>query len=419
MINIIFLSPFSTLHLSHKILFILSLNKNNINAMKQINLILAAMLLTFAAFSQTVQDSLNIKSTVQQNGAERILSGNISTGVTVGGYGEITYNQPEGNNGELDVQRLVLLFGYKFNDRTQFITEIEFEHVEEVFVEQVFLNYSLNDNINLRGGLMLVPMGIINEYHEPTTFNGVERPSIDGSIVPTTWREIGVGVSGKLDDASIRYQAYIFNGFASVNGDKVLGGKNGLRNGRQKGIQSTINKPNFSAKLDHYGILGLRLGLSGYFGRTQAEDDVDNLDGSDVGISMLGVDARYRYQRFTAKGQFINTNISDSEAYNNLNNAELGSSLQGWYLEAAYNLLPQNKEQQLFAFVRYEDYDTHASVEGDLSDNLAFDRNEWTVGFSYKLAPGAVVKADYQIKDNSIPNANASNQLNLGIGVWF
>ena len=386
---------------------------------KHINLFLAAMLLTFTAFGQTVQDSLNIISTAQQNSAERILSRNINAGVTVGGYGEITYNQPEGKNGELDVQRLVLLFGYKFDDRTQFITEVEFEHVEEVFVEQAFINYSLNDHINLRGGLMLVPMGIINEYHEPTTFNGVERPSIDGAIVPTTWREIGLGVSGRFDNASLRYQAYIFNGFASVNGTKVLGGSNGLRNGRQKGIQSTINKPNFSAKLDHYGISGLRLGLSGYFGRTQAEDDVDDLDGSDVGISMIGVDARYTLQRFAAKGQFIYANITDSEAYNNLNNAELGSALQGWYLEAAYNLLPQNKEQQLFAFVRVEDYDTHASVEGNLSDNLAFDRNEWTFGLSYKLAPGAVVKADYQIKGNAIPNTDASNQLNVGIGVWF
>jgi len=386
---------------------------------KQIKLFLAAMLLTFTAFGQIVQDSLNMISTAQQNSAERILSGNISTGVTVGGYGEITYNQPEGDNGELDVQRLVLLFGYKFDDRTQFVTEVEFEHVEEVFVEQAFLNYSLNDHINLRGGLMLVPMGIINEYHEPTTFNGVERPSIDGAIVPTTWREIGLGISGKFDNASLRYQAYIFNGFASVNGTKVLGGSNGLRNGRQKGIQSTINKPNFSAKLDHYGIPGLRLGLSGYFGRTQAEDDVDDLDGADVGITMIGVDARYTLQRFAAKGQFINANITDSEAYNNLNNAELGSALQGWYLEAAYNLLPQNKKQQLFAFVRYEDYDTHASVEGNLTDNLAFDRNEWTFGLSYKLAPGAIVKADYQIKGNTIPNTDASNQLNFGIGVWF
>ena len=211
----------------------------------------------------------------------------------------------------------------------------------------------------------------------------------------------------------------MFNGFASVNGTKVLGGKNGLRNGRQKGIQSTINKPNFSAKLDHYGIPGLRLGLSGYFGRTQAEDDVDDLEGSDVGISMIGVDVRYTFHRFMAKGQFINANISDSEAYNNLNDADLGSELRGWYLEAAYNLIPQEKQQQLFAFARYEDYDTHASVDGNLMDNLAFDRNEWTFGLSYKLAPGAVVKADYQIKDNAITDSDTTNQLNIGIGVWF
>jgi len=386
---------------------------------KQINLFLAAILLTFTAFGQSVQDSLNMKSTVQQNIAERILSGNINTGVTVGGYGEITYNQPEGANGELDVQRLVLLFGYKFNDKTQFITEVEFEHVSEVFVEQAFLNYSISDNLNFRGGLMLVPMGIVNEYHEPTTFNGVERPSIDGSVVPTTWREIGVGVSGKFDNASLRYQAYIFNGFASVNGTKVLGGKNGLRNGRQKGIKSTINKPNLSAKIDHYGIPGLRLGLSGYFGRTQAEDDVKDLDGADVGIAMIGMDARYNFNRFSARGQFINAKISDTEAYNTLNNADLGSGLQGWYLEAAYNLLSQEKEQQLYAFARYEDFDTHASVEGSLADNLAFDRNEWTLGLSYKLAPGAVVKADYQIKGNAIANTDKKNQINIGLGVTF
>ena len=387
--------------------------------MNKINLFIVTVLFTAISIGQTVPDSLNSNPQNQQNAAQRILSGNINTGVTVGGYGEILYNQPEGENGELDVQRLVLLFGYKFNDRTQFVTEIEFEHVNEVFVEQAFLQYSLNDNVNLRAGLMLVPMGIVNEYHEPTTFNGVERPSIDGAIVPSTWREIGVGVSGRLDNASLRYQAYIMNGFASVNGTKVLGGSNGLRNGRQKGVKSTINKPTFSAKLDHYGILGLRLGLAGYVGRTQAEDDVDAIDGADVGIAMVGLDARYAYKRFTTRGQFINASISDTEEYNNLNNANLGSKLQGWYLEGAYNLLPQTKKQQLFAFARYEDYDTHASVEGNLLRNLNYDRNEWTFGLSYKLAPGAVVKGDYQIKDNAAVGSNTLNQLNFGIGVWF
>jgi len=387
--------------------------------MNKIIILFVFISILFAHYSQAQIDSIQTNNTNQQNASQRILANNINFGVTVGGYGEITYNQVEGNNGELDVQRLVLLFGYKFNDKTQFITEVEFEHVSEVFVEQAFLNYSLADNINLRGGLMLVPMGIINEYHEPTTFNGVERPSVDGSIVPTTWREIGVGVSGRFNEASLRYQAYIFNGFASVNGIKVLGGKNGLRNGRQKGIRSTINKPTFSAKLDHYGIPGLRLGLSGYFGRTQAEDDVDNLEGSDVGISMIGLDARYTLRRFSARGQFIHSEISDSEAYNNLYETDLGSALQGWYIEAAYNVLPQTKKQQLFVFARYEDYDTHASVDGDLIRNMSYNRDEWTFGLSYKLAPGAVVKADYQFKGNAVPNSDSVNQLNMGIGVWF
>ncbi|TDU39620.1 phosphate-selective porin O/P [Gelidibacter sediminis] len=387
------------------------------------NLLVVALLISAITFSQTSQDSLPVNK--DQNSAERILSGNISSGVTVGGYGEITYNQPEGGNGELDVQRLVLMFGYKFNDKVQFVTEVEFEHVSEVYVEQAFLQYSLNDNLNLRGGLMLVPMGIINEYHEPTTFNGVERPSMDKSIVPTTWREIGVGVAGTVDDASLRYQAYIFNGFASVNGSKFLGGKDGLRNGRQKGIKSNIDSPNLSAKLDYYGLPGLRLGLSGYVGRSQAEDNVEELDGSSVGISMVGLDARYNFKRFAARGQFVYSSLTDTEAYNELHydldanpTQGLGSAMQGWYLEAAYNLLPLTKQQQLYAFARYEAYDTNASVSGDLLVNDAFNRSDWTVGLSYKLAPGAVLKADYQFRDDAT-SANLANQLNLGIGVWF
>ncbi|AUC82016.1 hypothetical protein [Lacinutrix sp. Bg11-31] len=377
------------------------------------------ILVSALAFAQTAPDSLSVSPQLQQNAAQRILSGNINSGVTVGGYGEITYNQPESKNGELDVQRLVLLFGYKFSDKVQFVTEVELEHVEEVFVEQAFVQYKLGENINARGGLMLIPMGITNEYHEPTTFNGVERPSVDGSIVPTTWREIGVGVQGRFNEISLGYQAYVFNGFQSVNGTKVLGGSNGLRNGRQKGIKSTVDSPNLSAKVDYYGLPGLRLGLAGYFGRTQAEDDVEKIDGSSIGISMVGLDARYAYRRITARGQFIHASLTDTEDYNTLNSADLGSALQGWYLEGAYNLLPLAKEQQLFAFARYSDYDTHASVAGGLAKNESYNRDEWTFGLSFKMAPGAVLKGDYQLKGNALDNSDTVGQLNVGLGVWF
>lgn len=377
------------------------------------------MLICNVALAQTVSQDTTSTKNRQQNAAQNILNGTASKGITIGGYAQVDYNQPEGDNGKLDVHRLVMLLGYKFNDKVQFITEIEYEHVKELYVEQAFLNYSVTDNLNIRGGLMLVPMGIVNEYHEPTTFNGVERPSTDKSIVPTTWREIGLGVSGKIDNANMRYQAYIFNGFTSINGTKYLGGSNGLRNGRQKGAESTINTPNLSAKFDYYGIQGLRLGLSGYFGRSQAADDVDDIEGSDVGVSMVGLDARYLNRRFSARGQYIHTFINDADKYNDLYDANLGSELKGWYLEAAYNLLPLKNNQKLDAFVRYESYDTHAAVkDANISRNPAYDRNEWTTGLSYHIATGAVVKADYQIFDNATGD-DSKGQFNLGFGVWF
>jgi hypothetical protein len=379
-----------------------------------------AILISSIGFSQTkIQDSTTTNS-LQQNAVNTILSSKYKRGVTIGGYGQVDYNQPEGKNGELDVHRFIMFLGYKFSERVQFVTEIEYEHVKELFVEQAFLSYNVNDNLNIRGGLMLVPMGIVNEFHEPTTFNGVERPSMDKSIVPSTWREIGIGVTGRFNEVSLRYQAYIFNGFASINNGKVLGGSNGLRNGRQKGSESTINTPNFSGKLDYYGISGLRLGLSGYFGRTQAEDDVQDIDGADVGVTMIGLDARYVNRRFSARGQYTQALLSDTKAYNTLNGSDLGSELKGWYAEVAYNLLPLSKEQKLDAFVRYEKYDTHAATkDAGITRNLAYNRNEWTTGLSYHVAPGAVVKADYQIIDNAVENNKSKGQFNFGFGFWF
>lgn len=390
--------------------------------MKKIT-VLFTILLASVTFAQTAQDSINNPQN-QLNAAQRILSGNYGKAVTVGAYGEMTYNQTESLNGELDVQRMVLLFGYKFNDKTQFITEVEIEHVEEVFVEQAFINYNIADNMSLRGGLMLVPMGIVNEYHEPTTFNGVERPAVDNAIVPTTWREMGIGVTGRINEASVSYQAYIFNGFKSTKteGGVVTGflkGSNGLRSGRQKGIKSTIDSPTLSTKIEYYGISGLRLGVSGYFGKTQATDNVEDMEGANIGISMVGLDARYAKKRFTARGQFIYASLSDTESYNALTSRDLGSALMGYYGELAYNLLPLNKAQRLFAFTRYENYDTHANTDGNLVRNDAYNRTDITTGLSYHIAPGVVVKGDYQFRSNNAKNSDVNNRLNFGIGVWF
>lgn len=384
-----------------------------------------ALLLSSIVVAQTKTDSIALNPKNQVNAAQRLLSGNYASAITVGGYAEIIYNQPEADNGKFDIPRAVLLFGYRFNDKAQFVMEVEMEHTKELDVEQAFVNYSIGNNISLRGGLMLVPMGIVNEYHEPTTFNGTDRPMVDNVIVPTTWREIGVGVSGRFNNISLGYQAYVFNGFKSVeaNGEGgisgLLTGSSGLRFGRQSGALTTVDSPTLSTKIEYYGISGLRLGLSTYFGKTQAEDALETLEGANIGVSMLGVDARYAYKKFTARGQFIYTSLSDTEKYNILSGNNLGSALMGWYAEGAYNVLPIGKEQKLYAFVRYENYDTHFKTEGALEQNPGYNRTDITTGLSYHIAPGVVLKGDYQFKSNKLNGNNPANRLNFGIGVWF
>ena len=187
------------------------------------------------------------------------------------GYAQIDYNQPmmreQRNNGNLEVHRLVLFVGYRFDEKLQFISEIELEHGDQIFIEQAFAQYRISPSINLRAGMVVIPMGIINEYHEPTTFHGVERPRVDGIIIPSTWRELAIGLTGQLPSVPMRYQVYLTNGFLSHDGQAgLLRGSDGLRRGRQKGLRSSISSPNFSAKLDYFGVRNLKLGLSTYLG---------------------------------------------------------------------------------------------------------------------------------------------------------
>ncbi len=373
------------------------------------NSIILILLATFVC----AQDQYNSASTQLNN----LLSS--ERGLSIGGYGEITYNNLEGKSdpAEIDVQRLVILFAYKFDDRTSFVTEIEYEHVKEVYVEQAFINYVLADGVNLRGGLMLVPMGIINEYHEPTTFNGVERPSLDSKIVPTTWREMGIGVSGRINNASIRYQGYVMNGFLSYGDSHKLRGLDGLRKGRQKGAESVGSDVNFAGRIEYYGLPNLKFGLSYYTGNTQTT--APEISNTQIGLSMVGLDYRYINGKLSSRGQFISSSLSDTEAYNLAGNTDVGSAMGGYYVEGAYNLLPLDSLQKLDIFLRYENFNTHQKTAGALIANDAYHRVETTFGLSYHLANGAVFKADYQSKGTAVEGSDAVGQFNLGLGVFF
>ncbi len=389
-------------------------------------LALALIMLGFGAFAQSGQE--NEGSSI--NAAEKLLQS--ESRLSIGGYAQIDYNQPvkdnKYSNAKLDVHRLVLLFGYRFSEKTNFVTEIELEHVKEVYVEQAFLNHEFLPWLNFRGGLMLVPMGIANEYHEPPTYNGVERPNLDSKIVPTTWREIGFGFAGRLDNAALKYQLYVMNGFNGYNDGGVFRGSDGYRKGRQKGAESFMSSPTLATKIDYYGIPGLKLGFSTYNGKSQSsmyngldKDDAAGIaaaDSSVIGISMFGLDVRYVTGGFEAHGQFNIANNKNTDEYNEFTGKDLGSQMIGWYLEAGYDLLyGADTDQRLVPFVRYEKYNTHAKTEGNLEINKAYDRTDVTVGAGWWLTQGAVLKADYQFFSNAADNSNG--QFNLGIGIWF
>lgn len=392
--------------------------------MKRLTGILLFTLLNLTVFSQKEEPQTVFESKMDIDK---------ESGLSIGGYGQIDFNLPlndgQRQNAILDVHRMVLLFGYQFNEKTSFITEVEMEHVSELYVEQAYLNHRFFPWLNLKAGLILIPMGIINEFHEPTTFHGVERPNLDGKVVPTTWREIGAGFHGNLFDIQTKYQFYIVNGFKSYDGGGILRGSDALRKGRQKGAESISSHPNFSAKIDYYGISGLMLGLSAYAGKSQSTLfnglETENTlgmakaDSSVVSMMMTGFDARYQIKGFELRGQYIWASLGNTDEYNALTGKDLGSSMNGFYIEGAYNVLQHKKSctYSLIPFIRYEQYDTHASTSAGLARNNAYNRTEITMGIDFKLTPNAVLKGDYQILKTKGSDDKA--QLNFGVAITF
>jgi len=361
-------------------------------------------------------------------------------GLSLAGYGEVHYNQPMDKNtynqGSLDVHRMVMFLGYNFSSKTKFITEIEFEHAHEVDLEQMFLQHRINQFIDLRLGLILIPMGIINEHHEPTLFNGVERPVIDNKICPTTWREIGGGITGNIMQASLKYQLYVVNGLNGYDANGgVFSGSEALRAGRQSGAESYSFSPSLAGRIEFYGIRNLRAGISIYSGKSQSyaykglnKDSVElrrRADSSVVSISMIGGDVRYVFEGIQLRGQVYYTMLGNTKQYNMFTAKDgkyndLGSAMIGYYGEIGYNVFRplSSMKSELIPFVRYEVYDTHYAVPDIISQNKGYHNTIITTGVTYSLTKGSVLKADVQLMKSKLDNSY-HKILNLGFGIMF
>lgn len=346
-----------------------------------------------------------------------------SASTTVGGYGEVHFTNPSSGPASADVARVVLYLGHTFNDRLAFRSELEVEHARieiggdegEVALEQAFLDYRISDRFTLRSGLVLIPVGIINETHEPPTFNGVERPTVEHDVIPSTWREIGIGALGTIGNGW-SYRAFVVNGLKADG----FTADEGIREGRQEGQNASFVNAAVTGRLE-WARPGLKLGFAGFYGGTADTNSAIASGTFGAPVLVVAADARWISGPWSARALFSTVSISKAEEINSAFGNDVGSRIQGGYVEGAYDLMPllaSGSEGRLDAFVRYEILNTQADVPTGVTADEALDRSVITTGLTFRPAADVAFKADYQLFRNAA-SAGEGEQLNLGIGFSF
>ena len=345
----------------------------------------------------------------------------------VGGYGEITYKNSQGDAvPRFNIPRFVIYLDHYFNDKWAFKSETEIEDVRvergeggEIGLEQAFLDYHANTHINWRGGLLLIPMGIINQTHEPNTFYSVERPLFDQEVIPTTWREIGTGIYGDITDG-IKYQLLLTEGLKgeglsmeTTDGAKQEGSAGEASSDEVAG--SDASHPAITAKLDFLPLAGLRIGAALYY----QQNAFDTLPaGSSGTFFMFVLDARYEHGplHIRAEGGEFDVAPGGSGYYSTPSNA------LGGYGEIAYNVLPlfSQSESELLPFVRYESFTftgPDVSTDANAAAGPSVAHTSITAGVAFKPLDNIILKADYRItKVEGMPDYK---QFSLGGGFAF
>src|SRR5215210_492698 len=316
-----------------------------------------------------------------------------SESTSIGGYGEVHYTNASGPDtpGQVNVRRFVVYLAHTFNEHLAFRSELELEDAKieggeaggEVALEQLYLDYLVSPAFTLRAGLLLPPVGIVNEIHEPPTFNGVDRPAFDQHVIPTTWREIGVGAVGAIPGSTgLSYRVYLVNGLKSEG----FSAESGIRGGRQEGREASFANPSLTGRLE-WARPGLRLGGSFWYGGSANQDPVLGTGTFDNAVTLVSADARFDTGPFMFRGVVANISVSDAEAINAVYGAQVGSRIAGGYVEGAYNVLSvlaPASAHRLNAFLRYEHYDTQADVPAGITKDETLARRITTVGLSYK-----------------------------------
>jgi len=338
--------------------------------------------------------------------------------LSIGGYGEMYYANPEGKDDFADVYRFITYFGYKFNDWVVLNTEIEFEHGAtsskggKVVVEFLYLDFLLSDMANIRVGHLLTPMGLVNLKHEPTLFTTVQRPSVEKYLIPSTWHENGAMVYGELASGDIEYSAGVINALNMNNEDTINADGGWIRGARLGSSSKAPFDPAFVGRVDYTGVNGLMVGASVYHGGGSNLKDDDVNDVSGLTATMFDIHATYDNGPLSVYGLYTQTTLDGAEKLG----AGAADGAQGYYVNGSYDLGSViGMEYKVPVFAQYENYNPVSSTVDGTNENT-HETEIVTVGLNFFPAEQAVLKADYAMKD---VNGIESNTFSLGLGFIF
>ena len=348
--------------------------------------------------------------------------------VNLFGYGELNMTRPRHNASEAvaTARRAVLGFGYRFNDRTRFAAELEVENAVvsagdqgEVAFEQLYVEHDIHEHLSAKMGLFLLPMGYMNETHEPTRYMGVQRNLVETAIIPTTWREMGLGLRGTHDNG-VRWDAGVVTSFDLTKwpADSAQTKESPLGAIHQEGQLAKAASLAYYGALNYDRIPGFNIGGSVFQGGiAQKQNTVASPNAS---VTLTEVHTKWQVGSWdlvglAAQGRFHDVGAFNASA-NGINNP-VPDQFRGWYAQAAYRLWRQG-DYSLVPFARYERVNTALNFSGlpvGLAPAVEPDTRLWTMGANFYLHPQVVLKVDTQ----KYLNNSALDRFNLGLGFHY
>ena len=383
-------------------------------------------------------------------GASRVYTS--TGGPSIGGYGEMLFERSDrtredgtlsGARPRADLLRAVFYIGHKFSPTLLFNSEIEFEHsgvkdeaevavdplsgegaaelTGEATMEFAYLDWQASHAFGVRAGKLLVPMGLVNEQHEPPVFFGARRPDTERFIIPSTWSAAGAGFFGETA-RGLEWRAYLVEGLNAAHFDAARA----VREGRQGASQSLFTHPAITGRVDWKGTPGLLVGAAGYTG--DAWQDANPAAGPlHARVSMYDVHARWQWNGLELRGLYAGGTIGDAGALSDelglTGSDRLGKQFAGGYVEAAYDVAPRlspGTTWMLAPYVRAETLDTQMDDDETLlglNNNPALERTILTFGLAVKPHPNVVLKADREQRSNKADGE--TSRWNVALGWLF